>query len=221
MISDYQVSRVGVNGAFEVLGSHVSGGVSLTYAPPQDRRGWASVEPHGALTFCGERWSVDGQLGLRLRSADVADGTRTRTVRQLQLQTEIEVGIGERWRAALEALGSFYDVDLRAKRLSRANAGLLVTVGDRPEDWAAGLRVDFAAHRRLRVVLGAMAVGYAVGDGGAAVPRLQLHAGPWGGFTVSPSLELVVAVADARADPVRPIAGLTLAYEHGGANHAR
>jgi hypothetical protein len=191
--------------------------VSASYAPPQEHRGWAQLAPHGALAFAGERWALDGELGVRLRQADLEERARVRAVRQLQIEGQLEATLGGRWRLALEALASIYDLDLAGLAVSRANAGLLVTVGVHPESWAVGVRLDVAVHARVRLQAGALGIAYATTDGGAVVPRAALRLGPWAGLTLSPSVELVVGVGGA-GEPggpaVRPIAGLLVELEH-------
>jgi hypothetical protein len=67
--------------------------------------------------------------------------------------------------------------------------------------------------RGLSAVLDLSGVSYADGRGGATVPKVGLRGGPWKGFRVSGSIELVVGVGGAAGEPLREIGGLEVAYE--------
>jgi hypothetical protein len=152
-------------------------------------------------------------LEITLRRADAATHRKIVAIDQLQLRAAIAILVDERWRAELIGLRSFYDPDLADRGLKRADAGLMVTVAGRPERWAIAARIGRSLPKQLGVEGGLGWVIYADGRGSALTPRAAIRAGPWRGFSVEVSGEVVVGVERAAREPVRGLAGLKLGYE--------
>jgi hypothetical protein len=207
LVSDWRVARVGLEANADAVGEHFSAGLGAGWAPRQSGRGWIYIDPHGTARLERERWSLDGELGVKLRRADVAVGRTSPSVDQLQLRFEGHA-ILRAWQIGVRALYSFYDPDL-ARYGPSADAGILITVGGKPERWALAVEGSRKLPRSVTLELGLGAVGYAVDGAIAFVPRGGLRVGPFRGVTAGASVELVCLF---HATP-HPIGGLTLEYE--------
>jgi hypothetical protein len=213
MVSDYTIERYGAQALIAYRGEHASAGVAAAFGPRQEGRGWASLDPQGELRFTIGRWSLHAEGGVLLRRVD-AEAKRARiAVDQLQLHAAFEMGRDERWRVGAFALYSFYDPDPAVPALRDLDLGLAVTLGGRPERWAAGGHVAVRTVGRLWVELGAAGVVYADGRGAAVVPRAVVRVVAWRGVSVSGSLDLVVGIDQAARQGMREIGGLELEYE--------
>ena len=213
LVSDYSVERYGAQALVEWRGEHASAGVAASFGPRQTGRGWASLDPHAALERTRGRWHFAADAGLLLRRIDVGSDRRPRSIDQLQLHAAADVTLDDRWRLGLLGLYSFYDPDPATPLLRAVDLGLAVTLAGRPERWAAGASLAARAHRTVWCELGAAAVAYADGRGGAIVPRAALRLGAWRGVGVTAGVDVVVGLAGAARDPPRPIGSLALDYE--------
>ena len=208
VVSDYKTARAGGEAVVDAVGEWLAGGLGVGYAPRRQGRGWLWLEPHGTLRREREHWSIEGELGAKLRRADAGVARSTISIDQIQLRAEGRFSAGA-WSVGLRALYSFYDPD--PARLGRGfDGGLLITVADRPERWA--VLVDGARQLRgVRLGAGLGAVGYADGRGTVLVPRAAVKLGPFRG--VSPGISVDVVLATVGPPEPRPFGGLTLEYE--------
>jgi len=207
LVSDWKTVRVGLEAHADAVGEHVSGGLGAGWAPRQHGRGWVFVDPHVSARLERDRFSLDGELGVKLRRADVGTARSTVSVDQLQLHFDGHATWGA-WQLGVRALYSFYDPEL-VRLGAGADEGILITIGGKPERWAVAVDGARALPRSLRLELGLGAVGPAVGNAIALVPQVGLRVGPYRGVSVGGSLELVCRFD---APPV-PIGGLTLEWE--------
>jgi hypothetical protein len=207
LVSDFHLARVGLEANADAMGEHFTGGLSAGWAPRQADRGWLWLAPHAGARLDRERWSLDGDLSVKLRRADVGLGRAVVPVEQLQLRFEGHATVG-RWTLGVRALYSFYDPDL-GRLGSAADAGILITMGGRPERWAAALDGGRDLPRGVHLALGLAAIGYAARSTVALSPQLGLKVGPYRGVTVGASFELVFPLDD---EPPHPIGGLSLEY---------
>ncbi|MDB4966991.1 MAG: hypothetical protein JWN44_2680 [Myxococcales bacterium] len=213
MVSDYATERYGAHGLIEYRGAYLSAGVTATFGPRQQRRSWASVDPHAELHVEGQRWSVRADTGVLLRRIDVAAPVGSISVDQLQLHVGAQATIEGRWRVGALALYSFYDPSPAGARLRDLDLGLAVTLAGRPERWAAGAHAARRLSRPLWLELGITGVVYANGRGSALVPRAGLLLGPWRGISIGASVDLVADLDPLVEERVRAIGGLELEYE--------
>lgn len=213
MVSDYRIERYGVQALIEYRSERVTTGVAATFAPRQEGRGWASLDPHATLQLARGRWHVELDGGVLLRRLDAELGRSRVNVDQLQLHATAEVTLDDRWRLGALGLYSFYDPDPARSALHAVDLGLVVTLAGKPERWAAGGALSRRAGRKVWIDVGAAGVVYADGRGAAIVPRLATRLGAWRGVTVGASIELVADVRDASGEPMREIAGVQLEYE--------
>jgi hypothetical protein len=213
MVSDYVHERYGAQALIEYRGDHVAFGVAAAFGPRQERRGWASVDPHAEGQLTIGRWHLRGDGGVLMRRIDAAAGRMLLSLDQLQLHVAGDLTLDERWRGSFFGLYSFYGPDPSAAALRDLDLGLAVTLAGRPERWAVGGAVARRAARRLWLELGAAGVAYADGRGGAIVSRAVMRLGAWRGVTVGASFDVVVGVEAAAHEPRREIGGLELDYE--------
>ena len=213
MISDYAIERYGAAALVEYRGERVSAGVAATFGPRQERRGWASLDPHAELQVARGAWSTRAAAGAVLRRIEVAAHVGSITIDQLQLHGEVEATFADRWRLGALALYSFYDPDPAAARLRDVDVGLAVTLAGRPERWAVGGHAARRLARPLWLELGLTGVTYANGRGSALVPRAAGRVGPWRGVSVGVSVDVVVDVEPSASERVRTIGGLEVEYE--------
>jgi hypothetical protein len=211
MVSDYAIERYGAQALVEYRGDHVDAGVGAGFAPRQESRGWASVDPHAALHWSLGRATLRAAGGVLLRRVDAAVRRATVSVDQLQLHGDVELNWNGRWKVSVAALGSFYDPDPASGRLRGADLGLAVSLAGRPERWAVGGEGARRVVERVWIAAGASAVTYADGSGTAAVPRVAVDLGPWRDVSIGASLELVVDPG--RRDAVHEIGGVSVEYE--------
>jgi hypothetical protein len=215
VVSDWRAARAGLSASAEAVGERWAAGVSGGWAPRQAGRGWIWVEPRGSGRLERDRWSAEGELGLKLRRADVGTGrrltARVESIDQIQLRAEGHLTARD-WRVEVRALYSFYDPDL-ARLGPSIDAGLLISVAGHPERWAAGLAGGRAIGARFRASVGLGAVAYADQPGLALLPSVQLIAGPFAGLRVRGSCELAVPATGPVRDALRPVGGLALEYE--------
>src|SRR5581483_10116518 len=136
MVSDFHDVRFGGQAMIAARGSWLSGTLAGSWGPSQQGRGWATLAPSGALHFEHGRVTLDGEFEITLRRADAKTRRSIVSIDQLQLRAQVAILVDARWRAELTGLRSFYDPDLADRGLTRADAGLMVSVAGRPERWA-------------------------------------------------------------------------------------
>jgi hypothetical protein len=213
MISDYAIERYGVHALIEYRGAHVTAGVAATFGPRQERRGWASIDPHAELQLQRRSWDVRVGGGVLLRRIDVAAPRRSFTMDQLQLHGSVDATIADRWRIGVFGVYSFYDPSPAASALHDVDLGLAVTLAGRPEHWAVGGHAARRVARPLWLEVGLAGVAYASGSGHAVVPRAGVGLGPWAGVSVGLSADVVVDADPTAEERVRVVGGLELGYE--------
>src|SRR5258707_13821129 len=81
MVSDYTIERYGATALVEYRGAHFSTGVAATFGPRQERRGWASLDPHAELQVERGAWSTRVAAGGLLRRIEGAGHVRSVAVR--------------------------------------------------------------------------------------------------------------------------------------------
>jgi hypothetical protein len=212
MISDFHFQRYGAQGMAEYRGEHFSAGLSGSFAPQQDRRGWATLNPHAALQLTIDRWVLRGATGVLLRQVDALVRHVPLPIEQLQLQAEIAAELPNSWEVGVEALASFYNPDLSRSQFHGAELGLAVSVGGRPEQWAVTGHIARRIVRGLSAEIGFGGVGYADRVGSAVTPKAALSGGPWKRLSIKATLEMVVGVGAARAEPLREIGSIEIGF---------
>jgi hypothetical protein len=213
MVSDFRDVRFGAQARVAIHGERVSAQLAASWGPKQKQRGWSTLAPSIAMHIERGRAVLDGELELVWRRADAALRRAIESIDQIQLRAELRLAIDERWRVGLLALVSFYDPDLGHGRLRYADAGLAVTLAGRPERWALSAKLGRSLGRWFALESGLAGVVYADGRGAAVVPRAAIRGGPWRGFSVETSVDLVLRVDRAARDPPRALGGLALGYE--------
>jgi hypothetical protein len=212
MASDWRRQEYGASALVEYRGDALTVGAEGSWAPSQARRGWASFDPHASYRFERDRFTVELSAGILWRRVEAPIGRGQLSIDQLQGRGELTLEVDERWEAAIGALGSFYDPDLAEPGLRALELGPAVSVAGKPERWAVRARVARVFGPSIRPQLGLDGIGYANGRGGAVAPSVAIRAGPYRGVSVEAKLELVAGVAAAQGE-LRPIGGLSLAYE--------
>jgi len=212
LVSDYAIERYGAQALIEYRGDWASVGVAATFGPRQERRGWASIDPHAELQRTRGRWHLRLDGGVLLRRIDAETRRKPLDLDQLQLHASGDVTLDDRWRVGALALYSFYGPDPATAALRDLDLGLAVTLAGKPERWAAGGSLARRAHRAVWCEVGVAGVVYADGSGAAIVPRATLRLGAWRGISIATSFEVVAPVV-APAQALREIGGLELEYE--------
>jgi hypothetical protein len=212
MASDWRRQQYGASALLEYRGDALTLGVEGSWAPTQDRRGWASVDPHASYRFEAGRAAIELSAGILWRRIAAPIGRGQLSIDQLQGRGELALEVDERWEVAAGALGSFYDPDLAQAGLRGLELGPAVSVAGKPEHWAVRAKVARRFAHSIRPTLALDGIAYANRRGGALAPSLAIRAGPYRGISVEAKLEVVTGVA-AAAGEVRPIGGLEFAYE--------
>jgi hypothetical protein len=211
MVGAFHDLRFGGQAKISISRSWLSGTLSGSWGPPQRGRGWATLEPQGAVHVERGRVVLDGELAVLLRRADAALRRRPLSIDQMQLRAEVTALIDEQWEVAISGLRSFYNPDPALRRLRGADLGLFISIGAQPELWAAMARVGRKLAAHLTVSLGLGWMDYAKGRGSAILPRATIRAGPWRGFSVEASGEVHVPLQT--RERTGGLFGLKLAYE--------
>lgn len=206
-LSDWQIVRHGARASLDVDAGPATLRLLVDWGPRQEGRGWLSAAVSVASTFERDTFSVDGEATMRARRVDVAIGHAVVPIDQLQLELDGRV----RFRIVdlgVRAIASSYDPDVVVGVLARGDAGLLVTIGGRPERWALAGHVGVRPHPRWRGEISLAGVAFADGRTGALVPRAALTSGPWGWLTVEVSLDC--AFPGPRVEPPAWVAGAAI-----------
>jgi hypothetical protein len=212
MISDFTIERYGAQASIEYRSERFSIGVDAEFSPRQWQRSWATLDPHAELSLEVGSWVLRSDGGVLLREIEAQRRRAVVGIRQLQIHAQLEAEYDERWKLGLFALYSFYDPDLRHPSLRGVDLGVAVTLAGKPEQWAAGGRLQWTIRSRFSVEAMIAAVAYADDSGLAIVPGLAIGTGPWKRVRARLSVDLAVDLSDASQQQLHPIGSLELAY---------
>jgi hypothetical protein len=210
MIGDYRTTRFGARVLAEHRAELWTAGVAAAWAPPQEHRGWITLSPHASAHRAWTRVALEAGATLNLRRVDVGLARGPVSIDQIQIEGELGATLDETWSLSVRGLISSYDEDLRRRTFRRGDLGLLITTAGRPEQWAlAGRLARRSPHWRIEGGVGGVV--FADDTGSAVLPRAALGIGPWGGFSVETSIEMVVGIG--RRAELAMIGGLSLGFE--------